>query len=387
MMDPSPFKLFSRENLFAVAFFAILVSLLWLVVSLFSPFLEDFLWAIILSLSSYPLYQRLHRILRQRENLASIIITLFLLVALVLPGFFILISIGQEARKAYDDISSTHWEEKGERILGELRGTPLEALLKRSGIQMEQAEQLVRKGILAGVKSIPKIIGEKVATIFKNLALFGVHVLFIAVALFFFFRDGARYYHKIVEFLPLEHGHREIAVQTVSRTVTAVVRGSVVTALVQGCLAGAGFAVAGLPVPVLLGLFTFINSFIPFLGAASVWIPSAIWLFMQDQHMAAVGLALYGALVISVVDNIIKPLIIGGGTKVPVFLLFFTILGGLRVYGFLGIFLGPIIIALGMAFLTIYREVYLKSSHEPPLPEKREANPLGKEASRESLPK
>jgi predicted PurR-regulated permease PerM len=134
------------------------------------------------------------------------------------------------------------------------------------------------------------------------------------------------------------------------------------TALAQGCLAGAGFAVAGVPVPVLLGLFTFTNSFIPFLGAASVWIPSAFWLFMQGQHVAALGLALYGALVISVVDNILKPLIIGERTKVPVLLLFFTILGGLKVYGFLGIFLGPIIIALGMAFLTIYREVYLRPS-------------------------
>jgi len=374
MMDSSSFRLFTRENLFAVAFFSILVSLLWLVGSLLSPFLEDFLWAVILALSFYPLYQRLRRILRQRENLASLIITLLLLVALVVPGFFILMSIGQEAKNVYDDLSATPWEEKSQHILEALRGTPVEALIKKLGIQMEQAEQLVRRGILAGAKSIPKFIGEKVTTIFKNLALFGVHVLFIAVALFFFFRDGARYYRKIVEFLPLERGHREVAVQTVSRTVTAVVRGMLVTGLVQGCLAGAGFAVAGVPVPVLLGLFTFINSFIPFLGAASVWIPSAIWLFTQDQHMAAVGLALYGALVISVVDNIIKPLIIGEGTKVPVFLLFFTILGGLRVYGFLGIFLGPIIIALGMAFLTIYREVYLKPSHEPPLPEKKEAS-------------
>jgi predicted PurR-regulated permease PerM len=305
-------------------------------------------------------------------------------VALVLPGFFVLMSIGQEARNVYDDLSTTPWEQKSQAILEELRGTPLETLIKKSGIQMEQAEQLVRRGILAGVKSIPKFIGEKVTTIFKNLALFGLHVLFIAVALFFFFRDGARYYRKIVEFLPLEPGHREIAVQTVSKTVTAVVRGMFVTALVQGCLAGAGFAVAGVPVPVLLGLFTFITSFIPFLGAASVWIPSAIYLFIQDQEMAALGLALYGALVISVVDNILKPLIIGEGTKVPVFLLFFTILGGLKVYGFLGIFLGPIIIALGMAFLTIYREVYLKPSREALLHKKREESPSAEEESRET---
>ncbi len=374
-MDTPSFKPFTRENLFAVAFFAILVSILWLVGSLLSPFLEDFLWAIILSLSSYPLYQRLKRILRHRENLASLLITFLLLVALVLPGFFILMSIGQEARRVYDDLSTTPWEQQSQHILEALRGTFLEGLIKKSGIQMEQAEELLRRGILAGVKSIPKFIGEKVTTIFKNLALFGLHVLFIAVAIFFFFRDGARYYRKMAEFLPLEHGHREVAVETVSRTVTAVVRGMFVTALIQGCLAGAGFALAGIPVPVLLGLFTFINSFIPFLGAASVWIPSAIWLFMHDQYFAAIGLALYGALVISLVDNILKPLIIGEKTKIPVFLLFFTILGGMKLYGLLGIFLGPIIIALGMAFLTIYREVYLRPSREPLLPEKKESLP------------
>jgi predicted PurR-regulated permease PerM len=358
-MDSS-FKLFSRNNLFAVAFFAILVSLLWLVVSLLSPFLEDFLWAAILSLSFYPVYQRVHRWLGRRENLASALVTLLLLVALVVPGFFILMSIGQEARKAYDGLSTTPWEEKSEQVMEKLRGTQLQNLLEKSGLQLEKAEELLRKGIVAGVKSVPKMIGEKVTTVFKNLALFGLHLIFVSVAIFFFFRDGPRFYHKLVEFLPLEHGHREIAVQTVSKTVSAVLRGMVITALAQGFLAGAGFAIAGLPVPLLLGLLTFVNSFIPFLGAASVWIPSAIWLFTQDHYLAGFGLALYGACVISTVDNILKPLIIGEGTRIPVFLLFFTILGGLRVYGFLGILLGPIILALGMAFLSIYRDVYLR---------------------------
>jgi predicted PurR-regulated permease PerM len=361
-MDSS-FKLFSRNNLFALAFFAILVSLLWLVVSLLSPFLEDFLWAAILSLSFYPVYQFVNKVLGRRENLASLLVTLLLLIALVVPGFFLLVSIGQEARKAYESLSTTPWEQKSEQVMERLRGTRLQDLIEKSGLHLEKAEELLRKGIVAGMKSIPQRIGEKVTTIFKNLALFALHVLFISVAVFFFFRDGPRFYHKLVEFLPLEHHHREVAVQTISRTVSAVVRGMFITALVQGLLAGAGFAVAGVPVPILLALLTFINSFIPFLGAASVWIPSAIWLLMQDHYLAGFGLALYGMCVISTVDNLIKPLIIGEGTKIPVFLLFFTILGGLRVYGLLGIFLGPIILALGMAFLSIYRDVYLK----PPL--------------------
>jgi predicted PurR-regulated permease PerM len=373
-MDAS-FKLFSRNNLFAVAFFAILVSLLWLVVSLLSPFLEDFLWAAILSLSFYPVYQRVYRWLRHRENLASALVTLLLLVALVVPGFFLLMSIGQEARKAYEGVSTTPWEQESQRVMEKLRGTQLQKLLEKSGLELEKAEALLRRGIVAGIKSVPKMIGEKVTTIFKNLALFGLHLIFVSLAIFFFFRDGPRFYHKLVEFLPLESHHREIAVQTISKTVTAVVRGMLITALAQGLLAGAGFAVAGLPVPLLLGLLTFINSFIPFLGAASVWIPSAIWLFTQDHYLAAFALALYGACVISTVDNILKPLIIGEGTRIPVFLLFFTILGGLRVYGLLGIFLGPIILALGMAFLSIYKDLYLKPPLDDVISESLKANP------------
>jgi predicted PurR-regulated permease PerM len=227
-------------------------------------------------------------------------------------------------------------------------------------VEPEQAEAVLQEGIGSGLRSIPRMVGEKVSAIFKNLALFALHALFVNVALFFFFRDGARYAGLLAELLPLELRHRELVVNTLSRTVSAVVRGMFLTAIVQGLLAGVGFAVAGVPVPVLLGVLTFVTSMIPFLGATSVWLPAAIWLFVQDHTLAAVGLALWGACVVSVVDNIIKPVVIGEGTKLPVFLLFFTILGGLNVYGVLGVFLGPIILATGMAFLSIYREIYLK---------------------------
>jgi predicted PurR-regulated permease PerM len=123
-------------------------------------------------------------------------------------------------------------------------------------------------------------------------------------------------------------------------------------------MAGLGFVVAGVPIPFLLGLVAFVNAFIPFLGAASVWIPVSIWLLFQGQTTAAVGLTIWG-IIITAVDSIVKPWIIGSEAKIPLFLLFFTTLGGLKIYGVLGIFLGPIILSMGMAFLTIYREVYL----------------------------
>lgn len=357
-------RFFSRENLFAFAFLAILLTLIVLAITILHPFLGDFFWALILALSCYPLYKRLKGWLWGRAGLASFILTVAVLVALVLPGFFILMNLGQEARKAYHAFSAISWVERSRSLSDSLHSPRITGILEKFGVQPEQAEAIVRNSISSGLKSIPMILGEKVSAVFKNLALFLLHAIFVAVALFFFFRDGDRYATLFLELLPLEKSHRETVAATLSGTITAVVRGTFITALAQGVLAGAGCAVAGLPVPVLLGLLTCITSMIPFLGATSVWLPASIWLFLQGQTIPAIGLALYGALVVSTVDNIIKPLIIGETTKIPVFLLFFTILGGLRVYGILGIFLGPIILAMGMAFLTIYKEIYLKSSQE-----------------------
>jgi predicted PurR-regulated permease PerM len=355
------FRLFNRENLFAGAFIVILVTLLWLVFSVLEPFWMDFMWALIFALTLYPVFTRLKNLLRGRGTLAALILTLLILISLALPGSFLLMNLGQEAKDAYRALSKISFSEKGMVLAQKLRNSGLQPYLERWGIQPEQTEALVWNGIASGLKDVPRIIGERVSAIFKNLAIFVIHLLFVMVALFFFLRDGSRYAHFIVGLLPLERPYQERAVSAFSNTVTAVVRSMFVTAFVQGILAGAGFAVVGLPVPILLGLLTAVNSFIPFLGATSVWLPASIWLIIQEEFLKGIGLGLYGFFIISMIDNFIKPMIIGESTRIPVFILFFTILGGLKVYGVLGIFLGPIILSMGMAFLTIYREIYLSA--------------------------
>jgi len=376
------FRLFTRENLFAAAFIVILLTLLWLVFSVLEPFWADFIWALILALTLYPVFSRLKSLLGGRGGLSALVLTFLVFISLVLPGSFILINLGQEAKDAYHALSKISISDKGLLLAEKIRNSGLQPYLERWGIQPEQTEALIWNGISSGLKDVPKIIGERVSAIFKNLAIFGIHLLFVMVALFFFFRDGPRYARFIVGLLPLERAYQERAVGAFSKTVTAVVRGMLVTALVQGILAGTGFTVLGLPVPILLGLLTAINSFIPFLGAASVWLPASIWLIVQEEFLKGIGLGLYGFLIISMIDNFIKPMIIGESTKIPVFLLFFTILGGLKVYGVLGIFLGPIILSLGMAFLTIYREIYLsapapKTEHDVPPAEPSNAEQQG----------
>lgn len=358
----SNFKLFTRENLFALAFFFILVTLLWLAVSILSPFLPDFIWALIISMTFYPIYARVFRILGHRANLSAFLLTGLVLIVLILPGFFVLMNLTQEAKGLYQTFTNTPLDQKTQWLIEKYRALQLQDILERWGVEPAHAENVLRDSLTQGLKNVSKFMVDKLSDLLKNFAAFTLHILFLVVAVFFFFRDGARYARYLIQLLPMESHHQDLVVSTFSKTVSAVMRGMFVTALVQGCLAGLGFAVVGLPVPVLLGFLTFITSFIPFLGATSVWLPAAVWLFAEGQLLWGVGLTLYGAVIISGSDNIIKPLMIGEGTKLPVFLLFFTILGGLKLYGFLGIFLGPIILSLGMAFLTIYRNVYLEKS-------------------------
>jgi predicted PurR-regulated permease PerM len=248
--------------------------------------------------------------------------------------------------------------------LDKLQALNLGRFLEKWGVESSQSQQVLQNALATGLQDLSKILLGKMDYVFTHLAEFILESAFAAVALFFFFRDGAHYSIKVIELLPLEKEHREKVARTFSKTVTAVVRAIFLTALIQGFLSGVGFVVTGVPLPIFWGVVAFINSFIPFLGAASVWIPASIWLFYQNQVFAAVALASWGIL-ISIMDHILRPWLIGSEAKLPIFWLFFTTIGGLKVYGILGIFLGPIILSMGIAFLAIYREVYLNLKKTP----------------------
>lgn len=360
----------SRQNIFVIAFFVLLIGLFSLLFSLLEPFLRAFVWATILVMVFHPLYHWLLRMTHKRTWLAALVSTLVVLTFLALPGFFIVVNLGRELPNAYALLSTAQWDEKSQWLTEKLKSFSTGSWLQSLGIDSGQYEAVIQKQLSTALENFSHLVLQKMSEAFQNIAWFAVEVALVCVALFFFFRDGSRLALRATELLPLEERHRQKVAHTFTITVTAVVRAVFVTAVVQGFMAGLGFWVAGVPVPILLGLAAFILSFIPFLGAASVWIPVSIWLFIQDRSAAAVGLVLWGV-VITAMDSIIKPWIIGNEAKLPLFWLFFTTIGGLKVYGLLGVFLGPIILSLGMAFLAIYREVYLNWHQPASSPSKR----------------
>jgi predicted PurR-regulated permease PerM len=351
----------SRQNIFVIAFFGLLAVLLSMLLSLLEPFIGSFMWATILVMVFYPLYSRFLKWTGNHPSLAAFFTTTLVLAFLALPGFFIIMNLARELPNAYDFISNSQWDQKSLWVMDKLKSLNIGAWLQNWGIDSTQTNSVMQKEITANLQRFADLLLQKVAEIFNNLPLFCIQVVFVTVAVFFFFRDGSRLAIRAIEFLPLEKDYQKKVSHTFSVTVTAVVRAVFLCAMIQGGMTGIGLYVAGVPLPILLGLVAFVNSFIPFLGAASVWIPACIWLLYQNQTMAALGLGLWG-IIITAVDQILRPWLIGNEAKLPVFWLFFTTIGGLKVYGFIGIFLGPIILSMGMAFLAIYREIYLNTS-------------------------
>jgi predicted PurR-regulated permease PerM len=324
---------------------AILICLLFILgYYVIEMFIIPAAWAGILAYVTWPAYSRLGRRLGQRPNLSAALMTLALTLLIVLPLLFAVFTLRAEAAMVYDTIAARAGQ--GQVVLPDyIRDWPfaqqlqhfLDHLFRNPDTFKAQVQVWFQKGFGAAA--------QVAGSIGKNLGKM-MMVLFI---LFFFYRDGReiiRQLQKALQVLIGERVHRYI--KAIGDTTRAVVYGIVLTALAQGFLAGVGYAVAGMESPVFLGAITTLVAMIPF-GTPFAWGSVAIWLLAQGHHVEGIGLAIWGTLVVSSIDNVIRPLVISSATQIPFLLVMFGVLGGLGAFGMVGLFLGPVILAILMA--------------------------------------
>lgn len=342
-----------NRRLFLIFFLGGLLVLAFLVIR---PFLVPVTWAGILVYVTWPLYLRLRLRLPGRPNLASLLMTLFLTLVLVLPVAWVLLLIRNEVGMVYEKIMSQLSQGHIE-LAPEIRRLPwvgprLAAFIDELNTDPAAFRAQIRSWNEWGVTHAGNLVGG----VGRNLAKLG----FALLTAFFLYRDGEAVLIQIREVLQGMLGPRvQGYVQAIGATTRAVVYGIVLTALAQGLLAGIGYVAAGVEGAVFLGAITTLIALIPF-GTPLAWGAVAIWLFLQGQIWPAVGLTLWGVLVVSWVDNIIRPLVISSATKVPFLLVMFGVLGGLAAFGMVGLFLGPVILAV---MLAVWRE-WLESARE-----------------------
>ena len=310
------------------------------------PFVTALLGAAIMCFSTWPAYRHIERLTGNRRTLAALAMTLLLILIVVLPLALIAASISGSIAQAFDGLRST--------LAGGLPAPPdwvraiplvggsLDAGWREMASPQELEETLKRFAQPArqGLLRFGVMLGEGVL----QLSL----VSFIG---FFLYRDGAALLGWLQSALQRVSGALAPGLlQTVGGTIRGVVYGVLGTALAQGILAAVGLLIAGVPAPALLGFLTFLLSMLP-IGPPLVWGGAAAWLFYQGEVGWAIFMAIYGLVVISGVDNLLKPLLISRGSSLPFVLVFLGGLGGVLAFGFIGVFLGPTLLAVGYALL------------------------------------
>jgi len=331
-----------------IAAFAFLVFIFGSTLWVLSPFFASLAWAGILAYVTWPLHQRINRRLPGRENIVSLLMTLGVATTLLVPLLWVMFTVVGDVATA-------------SAILKQLAATGLPPL-PDSMRNWPAADWLIAQydrvqGDAEWVRIQMATLGLLDATALKmlaggvgrNAAKFGIAVF----ALFFLYRHGDELLGQFRRVATRWLGESARGyIQAVGVTVRAVVFGIVLTALAQGVLAGLGYWAAGITAPALWGVITALVSLIPFVGPV-VWIGLSLGLLAQGDTQAAVGLFLWGALVVSWVDNVIRPLVISGPTRIPFLLVFLGVLGGLNAFGLIGLFLGPALLAISVA---IWRE-------------------------------
>ncbi|MBI4000015.1 MAG: AI-2E family transporter [Candidatus Omnitrophica bacterium] len=347
-----------QEQIVSYFFVGCFLFILYQLVLIFSPFFAAISWAAILAFAFYPLHQRIARLPQMNHLTASLTTTLLVILIVVLPAAITLVSLMREALELYYQVSDYIRAGNLERLIEQIRQTATTEWAQKLWLMWNPYQKDMSDFILQGARGIGNFAAVQLTALTKNLVFWVLNLFFIAFLLFFFFRDGNKIYEYIYQMIPMAKKNKVVLSKKINETFSAVIRGQFVTCIVQGALAGFAFWILGLPLPFFFGFLTFLTSMIPLTGAATVWIPFTLYLFLTHQTEKGIALAIIGTFGISLSDNLLKPVLIGEKTKLPIFLLFLGILGSMKLYGFAGIFLGPVVLSLFFALAKIYREEY-----------------------------
>jgi predicted PurR-regulated permease PerM len=357
---------------FAVLSWGLLVFLviksLALVFQIIGPFLAPLVIACLLATAFHPVHQRVYKLLGARENASAFVSVVLVVVVVVVPVGFLIAGIVDQGltvlENARDWQQQGHWRKvfESDRVMEFVNHPQVDSLLDRLEIaegpegrrSPEDLVPLIAKGgtrALDGfIGDIPAVVGSVFGNVFINL----LNVLIALFAMFYAFRDGPKMLRYARDMLPLKATH-EMAILTQLRNITrAIVVGMFLTSASQALVAMVGFKIVGVPT-LFWGVVVGFASLIPVVGTASVWFPISVYLYFQGQTGKALFLVLWGAFIVASVDNFLRPYFMKGQSGMSTIVLFFALIGGIKLYGPMGLIYGPVIFSICAVVLYIFR--------------------------------
>ena len=332
-----------------ILFYGAVFLLLYLVFQIFQPFLVPLGWAGVFVVFFYPWHVRLES--RFGKTRAAALSTILVTLILIVPAILVMTAFVREGIDAARHFEHMRREEQN----------PLIAHLQRSWEWLRQrvpfpADKDPAELLRQGAQAIGGFLALRAGLVVKNIAIFFFDLFVLVFAMFFLFRDAGRILAGLRSLLPFDEAHRERMMMQARDLIFASVTASLIVAVIQGSVGGLAFAVLGIGSPVFWGVMMAFFSFVPLLGTWVIWVPAAIWLMVDGHLWKGIALLVVGAGVVSSVDNFLRPWLLTGRTQLNALLVFIGVLGGISVFGMLGLVLGPIVIATAAGALQAYRQ-------------------------------
>lgn len=344
-----------------ISFMTLVVLVTAAFVWLLLPFYGAVLWAVILAVLFNPLQRRLAKRLGGRQNLAAGLSVLACVCIVVIPGSLILAALAQEATSLYNRISAREigLAEALERIRGALPPFLLEAL---SAINLGSFEEIQAR-LTSFLGQSAQAIATRAVSIGQGTAHLFISLGVMLYVLFFLFRDGAGLAATIRNASPLSVHHTDHILRKFTDVVKATVKGNVIIAVIQGTIGGLTFWMLGIEAALLWGVVMAVLSLLPAVGAFLVWVPAAAYLLLSGQYLEGAILIVIGVFVISLIDNLLRPPLVGRGTRLPDYVVLVSTLGGIALFGINGFVIGPLIAALFVAVWSLFTDDQLRSTN------------------------
>lgn len=341
-----------------VLLFGLIFILFYLSFQVLKYFIVPVLWAAIIAYITWPLYHSVQKLCGPRPTLSATLMISMVVLVVGIPLTFAIFMLQHEGRNLFYELQkqvfSGHLDVP--QFIRDLPiiGKEVTRTLKEINTDPNSIIQNVSGWFQSHLNYGRLVLSEISKNIFK--------LCFAVMSLFFFYRDGQTILNQVSKALEMVIGPRiHHYLDTISETTRAVVYGVGLTAIAQALLAGLSYFVAGVPNPMVLTIVTFIFALIPF-GPPVAYSAVSLWLFSQGQTIEAIGVMAWGVCVVSTADNVIRPLVISGATQIPFLLIMFGVLGGLASFGMVGLFVGPVILAV---LLAIWREWLHEQVNEP----------------------
>jgi predicted PurR-regulated permease PerM len=347
-------KLVRWVGLLAATFVA-----LYLCWAMLQPFIEVLLWAVVLVIVFMPVHRRV-RARVGSPGWSAMLSCLLVVVVILVPLTLITLAVVREMTHIAQALQAKPGGDAGagqSAFAGLL--DPNSPYVGRAVAWLGQyvdLEQFDSQQFIADrLKSLGGAIAGRTLGFVGGAVGFVVEIFFVIFTMYYFFRDGERMREAVYSVLPLNDRRAHEIIDRTQEVISASVYGVLVIALIQGALGGLAFWALGLPSPLLWGVVMVFLSMIPMAGAFVVWVPAAIYLVATGHWGKAIMLTVWGALVIGTVDNFLRPKLVGEKTRLHELLIFFSVLGGLQVFGVIGLVLGPVVVAITIALLDVLR--------------------------------